>query len=203
MRSTSCFESRAKAASFLASATCITGMACAAGIASCIIAPPQQVPDLPQQRPTILHGSVYPPEDEYLTPMLLGGEFLIPIQLIDPNQSFSTQVVIDQTPVPGTSRQYTPTPATTLQGGIYNVEFTLPSQNIDLGMCHDILFLVADSFNAASPLSAGDSFGSDQANWFYVPPGSNGCYEYDAGDAAPADAPADGLLLIPDSVAPL
>jgi hypothetical protein len=201
MRWTTRFESRAKAASFLVSAICVAGIACAGGIASCITAPPQQIPDLLQQRPTILHGSVYPSEDEYLTPMLLAGEFLIPIQLVDPNQPFQTQVVIDQNPVPGTSRQYTPTPAT-LQGGIYNVEFTLPSLNIDLGMCHDIIFLVADSFNENSPLSAGDSFGSDQANWFYVPPGSNGCYEYDAGDAAPADAPADGLLLVPDSVAP-
>jgi hypothetical protein len=199
MRLTSRFESRAKAASFLVSAICIAGMACAGGMASCITAPPQQVPALLQQRPTILHGSVYPPEDEYLTAMLLSGDFLIPIQLIDPNQSFQTQWVIDQNPV-GTLRQYTPTPAT-LQGGIYNVDLPLPSQNIDLSMCHDVLFLVADSFNMNSQLSAGDSFGSDQAHWFYVPPGSNGCYEYDAGDAAPADAPSDGLLLVPDSVA--
>jgi hypothetical protein len=202
MRSTSRFESRAKAASFLASAICVTGMACAGGVASCITAPPEKVPTIPPERPTILHGSVYPSEDEYLT--TLTGEFIIPIQLIDPTQPFLTQEVIDQNPVPDTLRQYTPTPAS-LQGEIYTVQFTLPltSLNIDPGMCHDILFLVAYSFNENSPLSAGDNLGSDQAHWFYVPPGSNGCYEYDAGDAAPIDAPSDGLLLIPDSVAPL
>src|SRR5271154_4924940 len=63
-------------------------------VTACITAPPPQLPAEVEHRPTILHESVQPPaglvtQDNLLT------EFLVPVALEDPNETFQWDVFVD------------------------------------------------------------------------------------------------------------
>jgi len=196
------------------------GLAAAACVAvamllatACITAPPPQLPEEVEHRPTILHESVVPPTDQILSS--LPSEFLVPVVLEDPNETFEWDVFIDYnacadpstcTPTspltpPGVVTQK-PTPGT-LDGGVVVVPFDPPA---DLGttQCHRIDFLVAHQFDQGTP-HTWDSVGGDIVTWFYnAGGGPNGCPVYDAGslqDGAfpPADAGAEALPAVPES----
>jgi hypothetical protein len=186
------------------------GCACAAIAAvtstACITAPPPDLPQPPAHRPTILHESVVPPPDQILA--VLPTEFVIPVQLDDPNQSFEWEIFVDYDPLQAPNPYYTlqvqPTPDT-VDGGIITVDAPPPTDSqADPSRCHRIDFLVAHAFDPATP-HTWDSIGGDIVTWIYNPGGGpGGCPVYDAGslqDGAfpPADAPSDGLPIVPES----
>jgi len=176
---------------------------------ACIVAPPPELAQLPAQRPTILHEAVVPPSDQILAD---AGEFVVPVELADPNQSFEWDVFVDYDPCLGASCTPTapalypqlvqPTPGT-LDGGVAIVSFALTSP-LDPALCHRIDFLVAHQFDPGSPRTW-DSVGGDIVTWFdNAGGGPNGCPIYDAGalqDGAfpPSDAGLDGLPVVPES----
>jgi hypothetical protein len=182
--------------------------------AACITAPPPQLPEETEHRPTILHESVVP-SGVILAELPL--EFEVPVDLEDPNESFQWDVFIDyeacidppnctsatppRTP-PGVVT-VTPTPGT-LDGGIAWVSFSAPT-DLDPSQCHSIQVFVAHQFEPGSPHQP-DSIGGDSVQWIYDPPGAVSCdlIVYDAGafqDGAfpPADAPSEALPAVPES----
>jgi hypothetical protein len=192
------------------------GCACAAVAAAlasstaCITAPPPDLPQPPPHRPTILHDSVWPPPDQILA-SLPTSDFVVPVELDDPNQSFEWEVFVDYDPLLSPSSAiFTAVPPSPddVDGGIYTVDFPAPSvpQAPDPGRCHRIDFLVAHHFDSASP-HTWDSIGGDNVTWIYNPGGSpGGCPVYDAGSlqdgAFPPptpDAPPDTLPIVPES----
>jgi hypothetical protein len=191
----------------LITAGCACAVVAFSSSTACITAPPPDLPTPPAHRPTILHESVVPPPDQILAQ--LPAEFVVPIELEDPNQSFEWEVFVDYDPVqapnPSIFTPVLPTPDT-VDGGIYTVDFPPPivPQLPDPGRCHRIDFLVAHHFNAASQ-HTWDSVGGDIVTWLYNPGGSpGGCPVYDAGNlqdgAFPVvDAPPDTLPIVPDT----
>jgi hypothetical protein len=181
---------------------------------ACITAPPPQLPEEVEHRPTILHESVVPPTDQILPD--LPTEFEVPVLLEDPNETFQWDVFVDYngcanlsncqpTPPlqpPGVTT-VTPTPGT-LDGGVVMVNFSVPS-DLDPSRCHTIDFVVAQQFEAVFPHTP-NPIGGDIATWIYDPGGAIPCslLVYDAGsvqDGAfpPADAPAEALPVVPES----
>jgi hypothetical protein len=173
---------------------------------ACVVAPPPELPELPEERPTILHESLVPPSDQILVE--LPGQFLVPVELVDSNQSFQWDVFVDYNPCVGASCPPTapalypttvPAGPDTLDGGVVIVPFSLGP--LDPSLCHRIDFLVAHQFDPGSARTW-DSVGGDIATWIYNPGGQpNGCPIYDAGafqDGAfpPSDA---GLPIVPES----
>jgi hypothetical protein len=186
------------------------GCACAAVAVSastaCITAPP---PDLPAQAahpPRIQTESVQPPPGQILTALPPSG-FVVPVVLEDPNQSFEWEVFVDYDPIaapnPIILQPVTPSPDT-VDGGVALVDFGVAASQADSSRCHLIEFLVAHAFNPSTP-HTWDSLGGDLVTWTYNPGGGPaGCPVYDAGslqDGAfpPADAPSDGLPVVPES----
>jgi hypothetical protein len=192
----------------LIAAGCACAAIAAATSTACITAPPPDLPQAPAHRPTILHDSVVPPPDQILPS--LPGEFVVPVQLDDPNESFACEMFLDYDPVqapdPYFTKQVQPTPDT-VDGGIYLVDGIPPTDPApDPSQCHRIDFLVAHSFDPQSQ-HAWDSIGGDIVTWIYNPGGSpGGCPVYDAGalqdgafPPAVADAPPDVLPFVPES----
>ncbi len=178
--------------------TCAAGLSIAVGVSACLTAPPPPVPEIPQQRPQILQASVFPPADQDLTALPPDGQFIVPLLISQPDQSFEFEVYVDFNPGVDNNlgdetgeRSYGNEIPATLDGGIFSVSFTLqPNQLGDPNACHLIQFLVAHSFDltASSTLTASphtpDTLGSDIVTWHYVPNPLNGCLEYDAGLAS-------------------
>jgi hypothetical protein len=176
---------------------------------ACLTAPPPDLSQQPVHRPTILHDAVQPPPDQILAAIPV--EFLVPVELDDPNQSFQWDVFVDYDPEANPNPVFfptlvQPTPGT-VDGGIATVDFSLQhlaGSALDAARCHRIDFLVAHAFNNTSP-HAWDSIGGDLVSWLYNPGGDPaGCPVYDAGSlqdgAFPApDAPPDGLPVVPES----
>jgi hypothetical protein len=174
----------------------------AGGIAACITAPPPDLPALPLRGPRIIEDSVRPPTDQYLTMLPADSEFVVPVEVNDPTDRIVALVFVDFYPGGdnmGSATNYTAVhPA--LDGGVTTVSFSLSS--IDLGdptACHIIQLFVADSFSDISHHTVNNSLGADSVSWFYTPNGPSGCFAYDAGDGAPADAALDGTLVIPQA----
>jgi hypothetical protein len=192
----------------LIAAACACAAIAVATFAACITAPPPDLPQPPAHRPTILDESVQPPPDQILAS--LPTEFVVPVQLDDPNQTFDWEVFVDydpvQSPNPYFSNQVQATPGT-VDGGVYVVDAPPPDTiHADPSRCHRIDFLVAHTFNPATP-HTWDSLGGDIVWWFYNPGGGpGGCPVYDAGSlqdgafpSATPDAPLDGLPIVPES----
>ena len=184
----------------------LTATACASlGIGAalsgaCFTAVPPDLPQLPLQRPTILHSSVVPPDDAILTELPQFGEFLVPVQLNGPSESFEWRVFIDYDPVDNRSFAAEGQGGGAEDGGVFFVSFTLSPTDLDPTLCHTIQFLVGHSFDPRGPHTF-DSVGGDIVSWIYnAGGGPNGCPEYDAGalqDGAFPDAPSDGLPVLP------
>jgi len=194
-------------------ATACAGIAAAMLVSTaCITAPPPQLPEEVEQRPTILHESVQPPTNGFLTE--LPPEFIVPVVLEDPNESFQWDVFVDYnacapstcqpTQPLGPVRTVSPTPGT-LDGGIVQVFFPPPT-GLDPSRCHWIDFVVAYQFETGLPHTPATPPGGDLVTWTYDPGGTVPCSQlvYDAGsvqDGAfpPTDAGADALPVVPES----
>jgi hypothetical protein len=200
----------------LATATCVAIAMLVA--TACITAPPPQLPQEVAHRPTIMHESVQPPAG--LVSFDLPSEFLVPVVLEDPNETFQWDVFIDYndcadpsscTPTPPLApgiQTVAPTPGT-LDGGVEFVSFIVPP-DLDPSRCHNIDFLVAHKFETSStgsPLPrTWDPVGGDIVTWTWDPAGTVPCdlVVYDAGalqDGAfpPADAGTEALPAVPES----
>jgi hypothetical protein len=156
--------------------------------AACVIADPApEVPVPPPHRPTILHGSVVPPDTAILSQFPLSFE--VPVELVDPSQAFEYNVFVDD--VFKFHGSVEPDPTLT-DAGIRVIPVTLSPP--DPAFCHVIEFIVALHFEGADPHSP-DSTGGDSVAWFYNPSGNpGGCPLYDAGGldgAFPPDGAAD------------
>jgi hypothetical protein len=105
---------------------------------ACVTAPPPELPQLAAQRPTILHDAVVPPTDQILAQ--LPEDFIVPVQLDDPDQSFEWDVFVDYNPCadpnscqPSPPAIYPqlvqPTPGT-LDGGVALISFPAATASI-------------------------------------------------------------------------
>jgi hypothetical protein len=181
------------------------GAGVSGAVSACITAPPPDLPVLPARGPRILHDDVKPPTSAFLTGLPGDGQFLVPVEVSNPAQLIAWRVYVDFYPGIDNMRFATPaeqsfsTPPS-VDGGPTIISFSLsPTDLIDPTACHLIQFYVADSFTGTAP-TAGDNLGVDGVSWFYMPNGTNGCFEYDAGDGAAEDAGIDALPLTPDGV---
>jgi hypothetical protein len=180
-----------------------SAIACAWSVVACIAAPPPELPKLPAHRPTIVHGSVAPPPTQILT--ALPDEFLVPVELVDPSQTFHYNVFVDYDLFNNPQAVYqSPEQAAdpNAANGIDLVTFSLSSTQsaLDPSYCHVIEMVVANKFTSTSPHTP-DSVGGDSVSWFYSPGGNPaGCPQYDAGslaDGAFPDVQSDALV-VPD-----
>src|SRR5581483_5092743 len=141
---------------------------------ACITAPPPDLPPQGAHRPTIQQESVQPPPSQILT--ALPSEFVVPVVLIDPDQSFEWEVFVDYDPIaapnPIILQPVSPSPDT-VDGGVALVSFNVSSQQADASRCHVIEFLVAHAFNPSTP-HTWDSLGGDLVTWIYNPGGGPG-----------------------------
>jgi len=170
-----------------------------APVQACITIPPPDLATPPPHPPVIDHAGVIPLQDTTLstwpTPQT---PLLIPIELFDPDESFEYAVFIDYDPSTTTQADVGPVlvrpPPTVMDGGTYLLEIgTLPSAPLD-GLCHRLEVDVARSF---ASVHTPDSVGGDSVWWWY---GANGCPpSWPQDGTLPADAPYDGVQLIPDS----
>jgi hypothetical protein len=169
--------------------------AVAATQGACITTPPPDFPDA-SLRPTILHDSVLPPVNVPLVEWPPNGQFSVPVQLDDPNESFCWVVFIDYNPYPVFTNSgivhsvECPPPA--VVDGVDVITFMLEPSGIDLSTCHQIQFLVAQSFEGTDDHTPTPP-GGDDVIWNYVPGGGPECPPYDAG------AYGDGAFPIKDA----
>jgi hypothetical protein len=146
-------------------------------LSGCIIADTaSDLPKLPVFRPTIVHGSVVPPENQILR--AFPDKFIVPVELVDPNVQFERHAFIDYNPITGTAdnvdvdNAVTPDPGDT-DAGVRTLEISLQAPS-DLTRCHTIEILVALQFfgelegqQAHTPKPPG----GDSVTWFYAPNG--------------------------------
>jgi hypothetical protein len=163
---------------------------CAGGLgAACVIADPApEVPVPPLHRPTILHGSVVPPDTQILSEWPTATGFVVPVDLVDPSQPFQYAVFVDD--LLRFNGSISPDPTLT-DAGIRVVQVNLdpPTSPPD---CHRIEFIVARAFNGGD-LHTPDSVGGDTVVWFYNPNGDPaGCPTSDAGGLDGAFPPEAG-----------
>jgi|HubBroStandDraft_1064217.scaffolds.fasta_scaffold68239_1 hypothetical protein len=196
-------QGRACALALLAAAGA-SGVACALAVAACITAPPPDLPQLPVQRPTILHDAVQPPEGPLYT-WPSDNTFIVPVQVDVQSPAFYYNAFVDYSAITQQAlEEYSGMgPETPLDGGVTLVSFPLPQP--DTPICpHIINFLVANKFNLSmssfTPEGIGNGVGGDIVTWSYFPNGSQGgCPAYDAGDGVFPDVLVDGLLVTPES----
>ena len=124
-------------------------------MAACIVAdPPAELPSPPNLPPRIVQGSVYPPPSRVIP--ALPAEFLVPVELVDPSQTFRWEVFVDfdqaRNELPTSNGTVTPD-QTALDAGKRLVPFSLDSKSssLDPSSCHVIEFLVAVTFEQAYP----------------------------------------------------
>jgi hypothetical protein len=173
-------------------------LALARVITGCIIADaPVDLPKLPVFRPTILHGSVVPPDNQILRSF--PDKFVVPVELVDPTVTFQWHAFIDYDPVTGEGiadfgkSSFDPGSA---DGGLRTLEISLQSPS-DLSRCHVIEILVANAFRGdfeGRPAHTPDSTGGDSVSWFFAPGGDlQRCPTFDAGpdDAGAADGSSE------------
>jgi hypothetical protein len=177
-----------------------------------VTAAPADVPTLPMLGPIIVHDSVWPPVNEYLTVLpVLPSEFQVPVRVFDPSRPITCRVFkdFDLGSNNAATVAYCPNTPPALDGGVTTLTFSiLPSYFTDPNSCHTIQCFVADGFddNVSSHTPAPGSE-ADSVTWQYAPNGPGSCDEFDGDDGAfpPADAPMDGVLLTPPdgAVSPL
>jgi hypothetical protein len=150
-----------------------------------------------------LHDAVQPPSDQVLAALPSDNEFLVPVVLEDPNESFEWDVFInyylDPKSEPVLRHSVLPTPGT-VDGGVVPITFQLFDTDFpDPTACNHIDFLVAQQFNEKYQHTP-NSTGGDIVTWLYSTAGASACLAtYDAGDGAfpETEAATDGLPLAP------
>ncbi len=155
------------------------GALCAALAAgACLIAPPPDLPVLPDQAPSIMHEAVSPPEGVIVDWAQSGMEFSIPVSMAKPGEAFFYEVIYDRnTSNPNIFVHQTLAPVIA-DGGTEILTVTLkpPSGQV----CpHRIEFFVAARFQSDGMFNA---VGGDVALWTYFANGfPSGCPAFDAG----------------------
>jgi hypothetical protein len=174
--------------------------------ATCLTAPPPDLPAVPPHRPTILHDEVVPRADIPLVEWPIDG-FLANVQ-VDPNRLFDWAAFLDYDPgnpvvAPFDGLTSVPAPA---GGGIVQVAFTTQKPIDDV--CHRIDLVVADSYALSGPLTPSyfyspEGLGGDMVTWWYTGGlGFGDCSPY--GGALPEggfpspDAPSDSPPPVPE-----
>jgi hypothetical protein len=195
------FEHGKAYAATLLAAACTSVAASLLAAAACITAPPPDLPT-PLVPPIIVHDAVVPPSDALLPPWPPppGMTFIVPVQLVDPNNPFVFNVFVDY-PLNQAPAYHGPAPGSgggVFDGGISIVSFTLPAP--DTALCpHVIEFLVAYGFDPQSPHTI-DSLGGDIVTWLYYGGLDTGmCPEHDAGSGLFSDASQDALPVPPEA----
>jgi hypothetical protein len=187
------FHSRVRARLCLVGALVGT-LSLARALAGCIIADtPEDLPKLPVFRPTILHGSVVPPDNQVLRSF--PDKFVVPVELVDPTVTFQWRAFIDYDPVTGEgiwdkgTSSFDPASA---DGGVRTLEISLMAP-ADSSRCHVIEILVALGFRGefeGRQAHTPDAVGGDSVSWFFAPSGDlQRCPTFDAGpDTDAADS---------------
>jgi len=165
--------------------------------AACIVTdPPNDLPRLPETRPTIVRGSVVPSASSVIGtwPDL----FIVPVELSNPRADFVYAAFIDFSPLPPISAQSLESSryeAANTTGRIRRVQIVL-APPADLDRCHTIEVVVALGFtqNVHTPAEPG----GDTVSWFYSPTGDlSGCPvlnpNLDAGQRDGGDAGDGGI----------
>jgi hypothetical protein len=179
-------------------ATCAVAGACA--LAACILAdPPPDLPKLAPHAPIILNDSVTPPLNRIL--LEWPQEFVVPVELLDRQSSFSWRVFVNYDPPfhteigPFASVDAAGNPDL-FDGGVTTVRFR-PLQP-DPNACNRIEFVVARSFDPQSAHTP-DSLGGSSVTWFYDEGGHCPQSAFDgSADGAFPDVGSD-VLIVPDS----
>jgi hypothetical protein len=174
----------------------------AAVIGACVIAdPPTDPPTTPVVRPTIARNSAFPSPTGVLTRWPADSEFIVPVWLSDPRDTFSYSWFVDYNPLTGDGfqDQQTSTPGLTPTNPRL---LTIPITEPPNAGCHTVEVVVAHHFAASvvstdgrllhtpsDPVNDGDTI-----SWLYSPNGDAfGCPVIDAGslvDAAALEAGA-------------
>ena len=178
---------------------------------ACVTAPPPELAQLSEQRPTILHDAVVPPANAILAEMPL--EFVVPVELDDPEESFEWDVFVDYNPCadptncqptpPSIYPQLVQPQADTVDGGVVLVSFP-GIADLDDSLCHRIDFLVAHQFDSNRRIP-GTAWAGTSRRGSSIPAATPTAVRvYDAGalqDGAfpSADTGADGLPVVPES----
>ncbi len=179
----------------VAAAVLLCGLSLVRVLTGCIIADtPEDLPTLPVFRPTILHGSVVPPDNRVLRSF--PDKFVVPVELVNPTVTFPWRAFVDYDPKTGEgisdfgTSSFDPASA---DGGVRTLEISLQSPS-DLGRCHLIEILVAHGFRGdfgGAPAHTPDAVGGDSVSWFFAPGGDvQRCPTFDAGPDLDADAGA-------------
>ncbi len=182
-------------AGIVAAAVILCGLSAVRVLTGCIIADtPDDLPKLPVFRPTILHGSVVPPDNQILRSF--PERFVVPVELVDPTATFQWHAFIDYDPVTGDgisdvgTSSFDPASA---DGGVRTLEISLQSPS-DLSRCHLIEILVAYGFRGdfdGRQAHTPNAIGGDSVSWFFAPNGDvQRCPTFDAGPESGADAGA-------------
>jgi hypothetical protein len=162
---------------------------------SCIVAPPpQQLPAPTPRAPRVLADSASPPNDQPLSFWPDGDpqKLLVTVLVDDANGTFDYRIYVDEQTMrlpiapPGGPPQ--------AQDGESMVEIWIPPQvpTIQLGLCHTIKVVFANSFNSNNVPASG----TDTISWTYSPTGTlDGCTNLEG--SAGADAPSDVLPIPP------
>ena len=170
----------------VAAAALLCGLSFARVLTGCIIADtPDDLPRLPLFRPTILHGSVVPPDNQVLRSF--PDKFVVPVELVNPTLTFQWHAFIDYDPATGAgvsdfgTSSFDPSSA---DGGVRTLEISLQSPP-DLSRCHVIEILVANGFRGdfeGRSAHTPDAIGGDSVSWFFAPGGDvQRCPTFDAG----------------------
>ena len=176
----------------------------AASQGACVTTPPPVLPT-ESDRPTILHDSVTPPVNQPLITWPLPPLSLsVPVELNYPDERFCWVVFIDYNPYgngnTGTGPVEPPwcgvASPSDVDGGVALVSFMLEPGALDLGICHQIEFIVALGFEGDDDHTPVQPPGGDDVIWNYVPGGGPDCPLFQA-DAVASDAPSEALPVTP------
>lgn len=171
-------------------------------LTSCLIAEsPADFPEQPTERPTIVQSRVIPTTEKVLASFPTAG-FVVPVKLLNPEQTFQWRVFVDFDPLSANSQDRPAAGGKSEAGkedlapadarnGIRRIEFDIAAPDDEV--CHTIEFLVTSaSFasNDARTIHNVDPLLSDQITWIYSPGGDlAGCKVQDA-PIPPYDDPA-------------
>jgi hypothetical protein len=165
-------------------------------LASCLLLdPPPALPTLPLQAPTILTGSLVPPNTSVVnwTQDSETLDFVVPVAVDDPTTRFAAYAFEDYG-FPTSQLVYSGESTPNADGGpvqLINFSVSPPPPS----GCHTFTFFAdADDNTAVNPVKAGllDCLLCQQVTWFYEPTGGGDCPALDAGGIPDADLVREG-----------
>lgn len=144
-------------------------------LSSCVLAdPPPDLPRPPRVRPTIVRDAVVPPASRVLTELPVQG-FVIPVDLVDPSETFEYRLIVDDRPVFLPNTTVSPEVAfvdggprlvTVLSDVVATALRVGGESEADPTRCHLIEVVVAYRFSAGK---TPDAQGGDSVGWYLSP----------------------------------